>query len=131
MLTSLINYFLLYKTLARTLFPSFTNKINTKQIPVHETLCEPEIKKASNVPQSEIDIPLTEKVAIVKSAFDLMGWDKFAPIILFVGHGSHTANNPFGSSLDCGACAASQSRHNARMLAKLANLPEVKHALRV
>lgn len=60
-----------------------------------------------------------------------MGWDKFAPIILFVGHGSHTANNPFGSSLDCGASAASQSRHNARMLAKLANLPEVKHALRV
>jgi uncharacterized protein YbcC (UPF0753/DUF2309 family) len=43
---------------------------------------------------------------------------KLAPLVLFIGHGSHSANNPFGSSLDCGACAASPGRHNARMLAK-------------
>jgi uncharacterized protein YbcC (UPF0753/DUF2309 family) len=49
--------------------------------------------------------------------------------VVFAGHGSHTANNPFASSLDCGACAASPGRHNARMLAKLANLTEVRDAL--
>jgi uncharacterized protein YbcC (UPF0753/DUF2309 family) len=51
-----------------------------------------------------------------------MGWLACA----FIGHGSHSANNPFGSSLDCGACAASPGRHNARMLAKIANIPEVQ-----
>jgi hypothetical protein len=49
--------------------------------------------------------------------------EKLAPLVLFIGHGSHSANNPFGSSLDCGACAASPGRHNARMLAKIANIP--------
>jgi len=68
-------------------------------------------------------------VATVKSAFDLTGWKHFSPLVLFVGHGSHSANNAFGSSLDCGACAASPGRHNARMLAKLANLKEVRKLL--
>jgi uncharacterized protein YbcC (UPF0753/DUF2309 family) len=58
-----------------------------------------------------------------------MGWEKLAPLVLFIGHGSHSANNPFGSSLDCGACAASPGRHNARMLAKIANIP-VRQALK-
>jgi uncharacterized protein YbcC (UPF0753/DUF2309 family) len=30
----------------------------------------------------------------------------------------------------CGACAASPGRHNARMLAKIANIPEVRQALK-
>jgi hypothetical protein len=68
-------------------------------------------------------------VGIVKSAFDLTGWQHFAPLVLFVGHGSHSANNAFASSLDCGACAASPGRHNARMLASLANEKEVRTAL--
>jgi uncharacterized protein YbcC (UPF0753/DUF2309 family) len=47
---------------------------------------------------------------------------KTCPLGTLMGHGSHSANNPFGSSLDCGACAASPGRHNARM-AKIANIP--------
>jgi len=58
-----------------------------------------------------------------------MGWEHFAPLVLFVGHGSKTANNPFGSSLDCGACAANPGRHNARLLAALANEKGVRKIL--
>ncbi|MCO5936505.1 DUF2309 domain-containing protein [Mucilaginibacter sp. RB4R14] len=76
------------------------------------------------------EIELIEKVAIVKSAFELLGWRNFAPLVIFAGHGSQSVNNPFASSLDCGACAASPGRHNARMLAALANLPEVRSALK-
>ena len=94
-----------------------------------ESTCQPNINKKENEDQGSLGISLDEKVGIVKSAFDLMGWKQFAPLVLFVGHGSHSANNPFSSSLDCGACAASPGRHNARMLAKLANLPEVRMAL--
>ncbi|WP_338356029.1 DUF2309 domain-containing protein [Yeosuana marina] len=117
--------------LARTLTPGFLYSFKKTSMSSYEGICEPEINK--NViakDDGHAGIPLTEKVAIVKSAFDLMCWKQFSPLVLFVGHGSHTANNPFGSSLDCGACAATPGRHNARMLAKLANLKEVRESLR-
>ncbi|WP_339903333.1 DUF2309 domain-containing protein [uncultured Cyclobacterium sp.] len=115
--------------LARTIMPGVIYRKNQQRISQMEATCQPDIIKKS---QENTDVPglsLEEKVSIVKSAFDLMGWNKFAPLVLFVGHGSHSANNPFSSSLDCGACAASPGRHNARMLAKLANLLHVRKAL--
>jgi uncharacterized protein YbcC (UPF0753/DUF2309 family) len=115
--------------MARTLMPGAIYKKNQRNASQMESTCQPDINKVIQEDASSLGIPLEEKVGIVKSAFDLMGWKQFAPLVLFVGHGSHSANNPFGSSLDCGACAASPGRHNARMLAKLANLPEVQSAL--
>lgn len=116
---------------ARTLQPGWLYRLTQKQGVKLETICEPQITSSCSAEASELSIPLNQKVAIVKSAFDLMGWKQFAPLVLFIGHGSHSANNAFGSSLDCGACAASPGRHNARMLAKLANQAEVQLALKV
>ncbi len=112
--------------LARTLNPGYLYRLKQKNTPAFESFCDPEIERFN---ASHPGIPLGEQVSIVKSAFDLMGWKHYAPLVLFVGHGSHSANNPFGSSLDCGACAASPGRHNARMLARLANRAEVREAL--
>ena len=114
--------------MARTLLPASLYKARTQQANEVESCCDTVIHKNTAAPLLET-IPLAEKVGIVKSAFDLMGWRTFAPLVIFVGHGSHSANNAFASSLDCGACAASPGRHNARMLAELANLPEVRNAL--
>ena len=108
----------------RTLLPTKNIKLNRE---VHvEDICQPQINSATD---KSLGISLKEKVAIVKSAFDLLGWNTFAPLVVFTGHGSHTANNPFASSLDCGACAASPGRHNARLLAKLANDSNVRQSL--
>lgn len=74
-------------------------------------------------------VPLEEQAGIALNAFKLMGWDHFAPLVIFAGHGSHTSNNPFGSSLDCGACAGNRGRHNARVLARICNKPEVRNIL--
>lgn len=115
-----------FKMLWRTLFPATPITIDALKQHDHENICQPQIHSNVGHDVQKIDISIAEKVAIVKSAFDLLGWEKFAPIVVFVGHASHSANNPFASSLDCGACAASPGRHNARMLAKLANLPEVR-----
>ena len=115
--------------LVRTLTPGHFYRLKRQNTLSYESLCEPEITRANAQDEISLQIPLDEKVRIVKSAFDLTGWKQFSPLVLFIGHGSHSANNPFGSSLDCGACAASPGRHNARMLAKLANLPEVRKAL--
>lgn len=115
--------------ISRTLMPRKMYHFNGKNDSKIEPMCQPQINKATIETVEEAGISLSEKVGIVKSAFDLMGWTEFAPLVIFAGHGSHSANNPFGSSLDCGACAASPGRHNARMLAKLANLTEVRDLL--
>ena len=106
---------------ARTIAPS---KLKRRKAS-HESICEPALRSAD----TRLEIPIAEQAAIVKSGFDLMGWENFAPVVVFVGHGSHSANNPFASSLDCGACAASPGRHNARMLAKMANNHQVRELL--
>ena len=114
----------------RTLMPRSLYRTNQlKSAAEMESMCQPDLNKGEQEDTSVDEIPLADKVGIVKSAFDLLGWQKFAPVVIFAGHGSHSANNPFGSSLDCGACAASPGRHNARVLAKLANLPEVRKSL--
>lgn len=120
-----------FSLIVKTINPSWIYKSKLKEAEVNINICSPQIHTVLKHEPLATDIPLSEKVGIVKSAFDLMGWKNFAPIVLFVGHASHSANNPFGSSLDCGACAASPGRHNARMLASLANLTEVREALRV
>ena len=84
--------------------------------------------------EASVDAPnLTthDKAKIARSAFDLMGWDHFAPIVVFSGHGSQTSNNPFESSLDCGACAGNKGGHNARLLADICNDPDVRELLAV
>lgn len=122
--------FYAFSLLSRTLFPeSLYNSTRNNQLSFEDN-SEPKICHNHSNKMDTNDIPLSEKTSIVKSAFDLMGWQQFAPLVVFVGHGSHSANNPFASSLDCGACSASPGRHNARMLAKLANLPEVRNALK-
>jgi uncharacterized protein YbcC (UPF0753/DUF2309 family) len=114
---------------AQSFAPKSFFNLKNKNNQNYESFCEPHI--AYNEGSASKDtIAIEEKVAIVKSGFDLMGWDSFAPLVLFVGHGSHTANNPFGSSLDCGACAASPGRHNARLLASLANDQDVRTILK-
>nr|WP_297785377.1 DUF2309 domain-containing protein [uncultured Allomuricauda sp.] len=113
--------------LSRTIAPVSLYRFSQRNSSTYESVCEPELYKSNG---EELNIPTEEKAIIVKSAFNLMGWKQFAPLVLFVGHGSHSANNPFGSSLDCGACAASPGRHNARMLAKLANDSEVRKIIK-
>lgn len=116
-------------SLIKTLFPGAAYRFNQNQEAPYEHICQPDIQLANDQEGLAAGIPLDQKVGIVKSAFDLTGWTQFAPLVIFAGHGSHSANNPFASSLDCGACAASPGKHNARMLAQLANLPEVRAQL--
>ncbi|WP_407647601.1 DUF2309 domain-containing protein [Halarchaeum rubridurum] len=71
-----------------------------------------------------------ERVAYAGAAFETMGWDDFARLVVFTGHASETANNPFEASLDCGACAGNPGGPNARVLAAICNDDAVRDALR-
>ncbi|MBL3824069.1 MULTISPECIES: YbcC family protein [unclassified Marinobacter] len=71
-----------------------------------------------------------EKVALAANMLRGMSLTKgFAPLLVLVGHGSHTDNNPNQAGLDCGACGGQSGGVNARLAARLVNDPQVRAGL--
>ncbi len=76
------------------------------------------------------DLSTIERAGLAEGALRGMSLTKnLARIILLCGHGSHSANNPYASSLDCGACGGHGGDVNARLAAATFNDPEVRALL--
>ena len=132
----------------RTLFPQRVYDILTRienRLPRIDVISQPQLNTATGEvnqyshnetdgSHSEDVLPygLThqERVEYAASAFELMGLKTFGRVVGFIGHASQTANNPFGSSLDCGACAGNAGGPSARVLAQICNDDAVKTSLR-
>ena len=76
-------------------------------------------------------LPPETRVALAAGALRHMGLSKggLSKLVLLCGHGSTTENNPYGSSLDCGACGGHTGEANARTAADILNDPLVRKGL--
>ncbi|MEI7957193.1 MAG: putative inorganic carbon transporter subunit DabA [Verrucomicrobiota bacterium] len=75
-------------------------------------------------------VPLETRAAMAEAALRNMSLTKnFARLVLICGHGSHSANNPYASALDCGACGGHAGDVNARLAATTLNDPDVRKML--
>ncbi len=55
---------------------------------------------------------------------------KLAPLVVVMGHGSFSTNNPYRSAYDCGACGGRPGRLNPRVFALMANRKDVRAKVR-
>lgn len=90
-----------------------------KETPTHEA------------PRPVVDnLPAEDLAELAEGALRGMSLTKnFARLVLLCGHGSHSANNPYASSLDCGACGGHAGDVNARLAAATLNDPAIRARL--
>jgi uncharacterized protein YbcC (UPF0753/DUF2309 family) len=71
-----------------------------------------------------------EMADIVRRVLEETGMgDRLSSLVLVIGHGSVSLNNPHESAHDCGACGGGRGGPNARAFAQMANDPRVRELL--
>ena len=80
----------------------------------------PDFKTASPETRANLAEGALRNMSLVKN---------FARLVLVCGHGSQSANNPYASGLDCGACGGHAGDVNARLAAATLNDSAVRNTL--
>lgn len=115
---------------ARVLFPRTTSRLRRRTAswlePTGKSRLRLDARPGADLEGTRRGFTVEEMRAIVSRLLDETGLrGKTAPLVLVVGHGSSSLNNPHESAHDCGACGGGRGGPNARAFAAMANDPRV------
>lgn len=92
------------------------------QIERRESECGPE--------NGHVGFTVDEMTAVAERLLRDIGLTSgFARLVVLLGHGSDSLNNPYNSAYNCGACGGSAGGPNARAMAQILNDPRVREGL--
>lgn len=121
--------------LARILFPRLTANIRRSASGLVRApqLTELQLERSESTPGPEaasIGFSLAEMTNIAEKVLREIGLiEKFARLVISLGHGSNSLNNPHKSAYDCGACGGTPGGPNGRAFAQILNDPRVRELL--
>jgi uncharacterized protein len=119
---------------ARTLFPRLTARLRRRVgTIVRATVTRLRLERTDPDPGPDggrVGFTVTEMTTIAEKVLRDLGLTRtFSRLVLVLGHGSTSMNNPHESAHDCGACGGSRGGPNARALAHILNDPRVRDGL--
>jgi uncharacterized protein YbcC (UPF0753/DUF2309 family) len=120
---------------ARVLFPRLTAQLGrlASRLVQAPALTQLSLERTDAVPAPEsghLGYTLDEMVTIAERLLvDIGLTSRFAPLVVILGHGSSSVNNPHRSAYDCGACGGNAGGPNARAAARMLNDVRVRQAL--
>ncbi len=120
---------------ARCLFPHFAERMSRglQERNLREPATRLVLERAGDERNADglfVGYAPTEMADVVENCLRTIGLvDGFCEIVLTVGHGSSSLNNPHGSAYDCGATGGGRGGPNARAFAAMANHEKVREIL--
>ncbi len=86
---------------------------------------------AEETTEENVGFSPDEAISRIKQVLSDMGLTShFARLVVVLGHGSTSMNNPHEAAHECGACSGGKGGPNARLFADLVNRPDVRQGLR-
>jgi uncharacterized protein len=132
-LMTAVGWLALVPLVLRVVFPWLSSRWRRfRQTPFSASRTRLQLDRADDAPPvgRYAGFTIDEMADIVGRLLDDIGIrDRLAPLVLVIGHGSISLNNPHESAHDCGACGGGRGGPNARAFAQMANDPRVRQRL--
>jgi len=126
---SLLGVLSIVPLVARVLFPRLFHKREQWTTPATEVQVAREREpEAGELPEGYSDEEMTQVVQRLLGDIGLSSG--FSPLVMVIGHGASSVNNPLLAAYGCGATAGGCGGPNARAVCAMANRPAVRERLR-
>jgi uncharacterized protein len=109
-------------------FPQHSKKLRKRMYSIFGK--EPETEMQIESSEEGVGYAKQEQAKIVQAVLSMCGISTFSELVILLGHGSSSNNNPFRQAYGCGACGGNAGIPNSRVYAKMANDPLVREEVR-